>query len=131
MPDAAAHLNFLSDLLARAKRAGADAADAVLVEGWSIGHQRRLGKLQKLERSEGQDLGLRVFIGRRQAIVSTSDRSMATVEPLIERVIAMAKAAPEDPYCGLAEAADIARSLPDLDLLDPVEPSTQTLLERA
>lgn len=130
-PDAASHLNFLSDLLARAKRAGADNADAVLVEGWSISHRRRLGKLEKLERSEGQDLGLRVFIGKRQAIVSTSDRSAATIEPLIERVIAMAKAAPEDPYCGLADPADIARSLPDLDLLDPVEPPAETLVERA
>ena len=131
MTDAATHLNFLTDLLAKAKSAGADAADAVLVEGWSISHRRRLGKLEKLERSEGQDLGLRVFIGKRQAIVSTSDRSTAAVTPLIERVIAMAKAAPEDPFCGLADPADIARSLPDLDLLDPVEPSPEALVERA
>jgi PmbA protein len=131
MPDASSHLNFLSDLLARAKRAGADAADGVLVEGWSISHRRRLGKLEKLERSEGQDLGLRVFIGKRQAIVSTSDRSPAIIDPLVERVIAMAKAAPEDPYCGLADPAELARSIPDLDLLDPVEPSTEILVERA
>jgi len=131
MTDAATHLNFLSDLLTKAQRAGADAADAVLVEGWSISHRRRLGKLEKLERAEGQDLGLRVFIGKRQAIVSTSDRSPATVAPLIERVIAMAKAAPEDPFCGLADPGDIARSLPDLDLLDPVEPAPEVLVERA
>ncbi|HEX9464951.1 MAG TPA: TldD/PmbA family protein [Alphaproteobacteria bacterium] len=125
------HLNFLSDLLAKAKRAGADAADAVLVEGWSISHRRRLGKLEKLERSEGQDLGLRVLIGKRQAIVSSSDRAPAAIGPLVERVIAMAKAAPEDPYCGLADPADIAHALPDLDLLDPVEPSIEALVERA
>jgi PmbA protein len=125
------HLNFLSDLLSKAKRAGADTADAVLVEGWSISHRRRLGQLEKLERSEGQDLGLRVFIGKRQAIVSSSDRSAATIEPLVERAIAMAKAAPEDPFCGLAESADIAKTLPDLDLIDPVEPSTEALVERA
>ena len=131
MTDASTHLNFLSDLLSAAKRAGADAADAVLVEGWSISHRRRLGKLEKLERSEGQDLGLRVFVGRRQAIVSSSDRSQATIAPLVERAVAMAKAAPEDPFCGLADPADIARSVPDLDLLDPVEPATDLLVERA
>jgi PmbA protein len=131
MTDASSHLNFLSDLLGAAKRAGADAADAVLVEGWSVSHRRRLGKLEKLERSEGQDLGLRVFIGKRQAIVSSSDRSKATVEPLVERAIAMAKAAPEDPFCGLADPADVAKSAADLDLLDPVEPSTDLLVERA
>jgi PmbA protein len=131
MADAAQHLNFLTDLLAKARKAGADAADAVLVEGWSISHARRLGKLEKLERAEGQDLGLRVLIGKRQAIVSTSDRSPQTVGPLIERVIAMAKAAPEDPFCGLADAADIAREIPDLDLVDPVEPAAEVLVERA
>ncbi|MBM3538612.1 MAG: TldD/PmbA family protein [Alphaproteobacteria bacterium] len=131
MPDASSHLDFLSDLLARARRAGADAADALLVEGWSLSHARRLGKLEKLERAEGQDLGLRVFIGKRQAIVSTSDRSRQTVDPLVERAVAMARAAPEDPFCGLADPADVARSLPDLDLLDPVEPDAELLVERA
>jgi PmbA protein len=131
MPDASNDLNFLSDLLAKAKKAGADAADAVMVEGWSISHARRLGKLEKLERAEGQDLGLRVFVGKRQAIVSTSDRSRQTLDPLVERAIAMAKAAPEDPFCGLADPQDIARSLPDLDLVDPVEPATELLVERA
>ncbi len=131
MTDASSHLNFLSDLLARAKQAGADAADAVLVEGWSISHRRRLGKLEKLERAEGQDLGLRVFIGKQQAIVSSSDRSPSAVAPLVERAIAMAKAAPEDPFCGLADPAEIARSFPDLDLVDPVEPATEILVERA
>ena len=131
MPDASQHLNFLSDLLAAAKRAGADAADAVLVEGWSISHRRRLGELEKLERSEGQDLGLRVFCGKRQAIVSSSDRAKATIDPLVERAIAMAKAAPEDPFCGLADPQDLAKYLPDLDLLDPVEPTTEVLVERA
>ena len=131
MPDASSHLNFLTDLLARAKRAGADAGDAVLADGWSLSHTRRLGKLEKLERSEGQDLGLRVFIGKRQAIVSTSDRSAQGIAPLVERAIAMAKAAPEDPFCGLADPAELAREIPDLDLLDPVEPAADVLVERA
>ncbi len=125
------NLDFLTDLIARAKRAGADAADALFVEGISISHARRLGKLEKLERSEGQDLGLRVFVGKRQAIVSSSDRSARAIAELIERAVAMAKVAPEDPFCGLADAADLARDIPDLDLYDPVEPTPETLVERA
>src|SRR5690348_8645847 len=72
--EAGAALDLLQDLIGRARRAGADAADAVFFEGVSLSHARRLGKTEKLERSEGQDLGLRVFIGRQQAIVSSSDR---------------------------------------------------------
>ncbi len=124
-------LDFLTDLLARARRAGADAADAVFVQGTSISHARRLGKLEKLERSEGQDLGLRVFVGKRQAIVSSSDRSAGAVDELVERAVAMARLAPEDPFCGLADPAELAREIPDLDLFDPVEPDAETLVERA
>src|ERR1700739_3577988 len=70
-----AALDLLQDLIGRARRAGADAADAVTFEGISLSHARRLGKTEKLERSEGHDLGLRVFIGRQQAVVSSADRS--------------------------------------------------------
>ncbi len=124
-------LDLLADLVAKAKRAGADAADALFVEGVSVSHARRLGKLEKLERAEGHDLGLRVFVGKRQAVVSSSDRSAKALDGLVTRAIAMAKAGLEDPYCGLAEPADIARTLPELDLLDPVEPSAETLMARA
>lgn len=124
-------LDFLADLIAKARRAGADAADAVFVAGASISHARRLGKLEKLERAEGQDLGLRVFVGQRQAIVSSSDRSPAAVAELVARAVAMARVAPPDPFAGLADPAEIARDLPDLDLLDPVEPDAETLVERA
>lgn len=124
-------LDLLGDLIAKARRAGATAADALFVEGVSVSHARRLGKLEKLERAEGHDLGLRVFVGQRQAIVSSNDRSTKTLDALVERAVAMAKAAPEDPYCGLADAADIAREFPELDLVDPVEPSAEALMERA
>ena len=124
-------LDFLADLIAKARRAGADAADAVFVAGASISHARRLGKLEKLERAEGQDLGLRVFVGQRQAIVSSSDRSPTAVAELVARAVAMARVAPPDPFAGLADPAEIARELPDLDLLDPVEPDAETLVERA
>src|SRR5260221_9692200 len=107
--EAANDIDLLQDLVARAKKAGADAADAVLFEGASLSHARRLGKTERLERSEGQDLGLRVFVGRQQAIVSTSDRSPKMLTELVERTLAMAKAVPEDPFCGLADPSDIAR----------------------
>ena len=124
-------LALLGDLIARARKAGADAADAVLVEGTSISHAQRLGKLEKLERSEGYDLGLRVLIGKRQAIASSNDRSAAALEELISRAIAMAKTVPEDPYCGLADPAELARDWPDLALDDPTEPAPETLIARA
>jgi PmbA protein len=124
-------LDLLQDLVARARRAGADGADAVAVEGVSLSHARRLGKTEKLERSEGRDLGLRVLIGRRQAIASSSDRTPAALAELVERAVAMARAVPEDPFCGLAEPEEIARDWPQLDMLDPEEPAIETLIERA
>src|SRR5712691_4044205 len=129
--EAANDIDLLQDLVARAKRAGADAADAVLFEGVSLSHARRLGKTEKLERSESQDLGLRVLVGRQQAIVSSSDRSPKMLAELVERTLAMARAVPEDPFCGLADPEQITREWPALDMLDPTEPSAEALIERA
>src|SRR5213593_1853817 len=123
-------IDLLQDLVARARKAGADAADAVLFNGVSLSHARRLGKVEKLERSESQDLGLRVLIGKRQAMVSSSDRSPKMLAELVERTLAMARAVPEDPFCGLAEADEIAGDWPALDMLDPGEPSAEELIER-
>lgn len=131
MTDQPQMLNLLSDLLAKAKRAGADAADAVLFESVSLSHARRLGKTEKLERAESYDLGLRVFVGKRQAIVSSNDRSKEALDGLVERALAMAKVVPEDPFCGLADPSEIAREWPALDMLDPEEPSAETLIARA
>src|SRR5947199_6515669 len=124
-------IDLLQDVIGKALKAGADAADAVLVEGVSLSHARRLGKTEKLERSEGQDLGLRVFIGRQQAVVSSSDRSPKALDELVERAVAMARTVPEDPYCGIADPTEIAREFPSLDMLDPEEPSAEVLIERA
>jgi PmbA protein len=124
-------LDLLHDLVRRARHAGADAADAVLFEGTSLSHGRRLGKTEKLERSEGHDLGLRVFIGRQQAVVSSSDRAPKALDELVERVVLMARTVPEDPYCGIADPDEIAREWPKLDMLDPGEPSVEVLIERA
>src|ERR1700756_4499765 len=128
---AGAALDLLQDLIGRARRAGADAADAVMFEGVSLSHARRLGKTEKLERSEGQDLGLRVFIGRQQAMVSSSDRSPQSLDELVERAVAMARTVPEDPYCGIADPSEIAHDWPSLDMLAPEEPGAEMLIERA
>jgi len=124
-------LEILTTLIAKARSRGADAADAVLFEGVSISHARRLGKTEKLERSEGYDLGLRVLFGKRQAMVSSNDRTAAALDELAERALAMARVVPEDPYCGLAEPGELARSIPELDIFDPAEPAPETLIERA
>ncbi|RDD61049.1 TldD/PmbA family protein [Ferruginivarius sediminum] len=124
-------LDLLDDLLDKARRAGADAADAVLVDGVSISHAQRLGEVERLKRSEAADLGLRVFVGKRQACVASSDFKPDALRDLVERALAMAGSVPEDPYCGLAEADALARDWPDLDNCDPQEPDTSTLIERA
>jgi len=122
---------LLGDLITRARRAGADAADAVLFEGASISHAQRLGRIEKLERAEGFDLGLRVFIGKHQAIVSSNDRARDQLDALVERAIAMARTVPEDPYCGIAAPEQLAKDFPELDMVDPVEPPAEKLIERA
>jgi len=124
--------SILSSLLADAKAAGAQTADAVLYHSVSSGVSWRLGKLEDLERSEASDLGLRIMVGQRQASVSTTDHSRASLKELATRCAAMAKAAPEDPYCGLAAADRLAQApFRDLDLGDYAEPSTQSLKARA
>lgn len=117
-------------LVEAARRAGADAADAVAVRGVSQGVDVRDGQVEESERSEGDDVGLRVFVGRRQAVVSTNDIA-ADVAKLAERAVAMAKIAPDDPYVGLADPDLLATNFPKLDLLDPAMPSTAELERRA
>ena len=124
--------NILSALLADAKAAGAEAADAVMYHSVSHGVSWRLGKLEDVERSESADLGLRIIVGKRQASVSTTDHSRASLKELAERCAAMAKAAPEDPYCGLGPQDRLAKPpFKDLDLGDYAEPTTEELKAHA
>jgi len=124
-------LEALADLLRAARAAGADAADAVLVRGGSVSVQRRLGRLEHVERAEARDLGLRVFIGRRSAIVSASTLDPAGFAELAARAIAMARVVPEDPFAGLAERPPPPAEAAPLDLLDAAEPAMETLIARA
>ncbi|PPQ35978.1 modulator protein [Rhodopila globiformis] len=123
-------LTLLSDLIRQARSAGADAADAVLINGTALSVSARHGKTEHLERSEGHDLGLRVFVGKRASIVSSSTLDPAHFPDLAERAVAMARVVPEDPFTGLADTWAPPAAL-DLDMDDPVEPSPDDLAARA
>ncbi|KAA5607407.1 TldD/PmbA family protein [Roseospira marina] len=124
-------LSLLEDLIARAKTAGADAADAILMDGISLSVAWRMGALERLERSEGGDIGLRVFVGKRQGIVSSADRSPEALRDLVDRAVAIARTVPEDPFAGLADPDQIGRDLPGLESCDPAEPSAEELTAMA
>jgi PmbA protein len=120
------------DIVSRARAAGADAADAVLGASASVDVSVRLGALEDVGRSEEEELGLRVFVGRRSASVSTSDLSSAAMDMLVERAVAMAREAPEDQWAGLAPEDRLLKgAIPDLDLHDGDEPSPASLKEAA
>jgi PmbA protein len=120
------------DLVERARRAGADAADAVYGASSSEAIQIRLGKLEDVERSESEHISLRVFCGSRSASIGSSDLSPQALDELAARAFDMARAAPEDAYAGLAPEELLTHGpWPDLDLIDPTEPSPQVLRARA
>lgn len=121
-------------LLNAARKAGAEAADALVIRGIAQSIDVRGGRLEHAERAEGLDIGLRVLVGRRQACVSSSDASAATVQAMAERAVAMAREAPEDPFAGLADPAMLSarRDGAGLDLADPAdEPDPATLQDAA
>ncbi|SUZ31593.1 Metalloprotease PmbA [Roseibaca ekhonensis] len=134
-PDMTAQLAPLTQsLLSAAKKAGADTADAIAVDGRSVSIDVRKGGLEQAERSEGLEIGLRVFVGQRQACISASDTRPETLAAMAARAVAMAREAPEDAYAGLAESHQLAmlRSADGLEMLDPApEPDPATLQEDA
>jgi PmbA protein len=115
-----------------ATRAGADAADALYYCNAATSVSMRLGALEDVERSEGQDISLRVFVGQRSASVSTADMDAGELAKLVDRCVAMAREAPEDPYAGLApEDRLFTGPIPDFDLDDGSEADPQALREAA
>jgi len=118
-------------LVKAARAAGADAADAVAVRSMSLAIEVRDGKVEESERAESDDLGLRVLVGRRQAVVSTNEMAGDGSQALAERAVAMARVAPEDKFAGLADPGLLARDFPDLDLIDPELPTVQALEAQA
>ncbi|OUR77707.1 modulator protein [Alphaproteobacteria bacterium 46_93_T64] len=124
-------LNILEELVQKAIAKGAEAADAVRVQGTSTSVSYRLGDLEEVERSEAHDLGLRVLIGKQQAFVSSNDTKDTILDELVDRALSMARNMPEDEYCGLADATLLAKDIPELDLYDARELSADELAQSA
>ncbi len=122
---------LLQSLIAATLRAGADAADARYVESDSLSVEVRNGELEAVERSESRGIALRALVGRRQAHVSGSNLSPSALAELSRRVTDMARLAPEDRWCGIAEAGELACDFVDLDLICDDTPPAETLEERA
>ena len=123
----------LEQLIDAARKFGADQADAIATHGRSLSIGVRDGALEDIDSSEGRDIGLRVIIGQRQACVSSSDISEQSINALAQRAVAMAKSAPEDPYCGLAAPELLAENITadDLDLFDDTIMEPDALKQRA
>jgi PmbA protein len=122
---------IMSMLLDNARKHGADAADAIVAGGVSEEVSVRLGKLESIERSEDRNIGLRVFVDGRNAIISTASIDAESIDELAARAVAMARLAPQDPYAGCADASLLATDIPDLDLMDRTIPSSDTLKDLA
>jgi len=129
--DQSALTDIAERLVHAAREAGADTADAVAVRSVSQSVEVRDGALEESERAESDDIGLRVFVGKRQAMISTNDVAGVSPQTLAERAVAMARAAPEDAFAGLADSDRLARSFPELDLIDSQVPAVAALEEAA
>lgn len=132
MLDPADARRIVESIVARGMAAGATAADALYVGERSSSVQVRLGELEGVGRSEGEEIGLRLFVSQQSATVSASDLSEEALALLVERCMAMAREAPEDPYAGLAPEGLLQRDEPPfIDLADAVEPAPAELQSRA
>src|SRR5579863_403045 len=120
-------IDLAERLVSAAKRAGADQSDALAIRSVSLSVEVRDGAVEESQRSEGDDLGLRVIVGRKQAVVSTNDLKSDGFDALAERAVAMARVAPDDRFAGLADPKLLASTFPALDLLDPQMPDVETL----
>lgn len=129
--DQSALTDIAEQLVRAAKAAGADSSDAVAVRSVSQSVEVRDGALEESERAESDDVGLRVFVGKRQAMISTNDVAGINPKALAERAVAMARVAPDDDYAGLADEDRLARSFPDLDLIDSQVPAVIALEQNA
>ncbi len=124
--------NLSQHMLDAARKAGADAADALAVDGTSLSITVREGALEQAERSEGITIGLRVLVGQRQACVSSSDTKPHILAQMAERAVAMAREAPEDPHVGLADPDQLATDLDTsrLELFDPSDEPDPAALQQ-
>ena len=123
--------NLLDDVLKKALIKGAESADGIIIRSTSVSHSQRLGKIEKLEREESMSMGLRVFSGRKQAIVSSTSTKPEALDELVLRVIAMANSVPDDQWCGLADPKQFATQKFDLEISDYKEPNNADLINLA
>mgnify|MGYP001228728275 CR=1 FL=1 len=126
-----AQINEKADfLIKKSKKSGADKVDVVYVENTNIDVGCRLKKIEKLERSESNDLGLRFIKKKRQVIVSSNDLTKKSLEDLVFKASSMVNAVPKDPYCSIASKKDIIKKIPDLKIFDTKEPSIKSLKDK-
>jgi PmbA protein len=123
--------DLLENVIRNAKSQGADAVEAVWMESREQAAGWRLGKAEEIERSENSAIGLRVFVGKKQAVTSSSDTTKEALDELVERAVAMAKASPDDPYARLAREQELAQEIPDLNLLESEDSDAKALFEQA
>jgi len=124
-------MDFAQQAVEKMLAYGADQADALVSESLSIGASSRLGNMEDIEHAESADVGLRALIGTQQAFVSSSGMNTDQLESLAERAVAMARMAPSDPFCGLADTSRLAKVIPQLDLVDASEPEMAKLTQMA
>ena len=126
-------LSIAETILEHAAKNGADQADVMISKSQTVSASCRLQKRESIERSESRDIGLRVFIGKRQAMISSSDENIDTLKELTDQAISMARAVPEDPYCGIVDDPKLLSTMnaESLDLFDKTEVDIDTLLQEA
>jgi PmbA protein len=112
-------LEVVEHVVARARRAGATACDAVAVEGESSSTSVRLGEVETVKLSRERRLGLRCFAGESSAVASTADFDPAAIDAFAAQVVEMARAVAPDPFSGFPDPALLAKDWPDLELYDP------------
>jgi PmbA protein len=112
------NIELLSEtLVGLAKKHGATSADSIVMTGESLSIEVREKTLEKAERSEGIDLGLRVFVDKKSACVSASNDETDTLNEMAFRAVAMAKEAPSDEFNGLAQPSELSTN-PSAELLE-------------
>ena len=117
-------------LIKKSKKSGADSVDVVYIENTNIDVGCRLKKIEKLERSESNDIGLRFIKNKKQVIVSSNDLSKKNLEELIYKASKMVGAIPRDPYCSIAKKKDLIKKIPNLEIFDSKEPTIKSLKDK-
>ena len=117
-------------LIKKSKKSGADSVDVIYIESTNIDVGCRLKKIEKLERSESNDIGLRFIKNKKQVIVSSNDLTKKNLEELIYKASKMVGSVPRDPYCSIAKKKDLIKKIPNLEIFDSKEPTIKSLKDK-